>query len=161
MTFDATFVAFLALAIFVGLMIYLKIPAQITKALDDRSAQIAKELTEARKLREEAQALYREYEAKKAAAEKEAKDIIAHAKEQADLMSAELRVQNEEAIKRRRQQAEERIARAAQQAEADVRAAAADAAIRAAERILREDLDATAHARLVSEGARELEKKFG
>jgi len=128
MTFDATFVAFLALAIFVALLIYLKVPGMIAKALDDRSAAIGKELAEARRLREEAQALYREYEAKRAAAEGDAKAIIEAAKEQAAVLTADARAEHAQTLERRRKQAEERIARAGQQAEADVRAAAADAA---------------------------------
>jgi len=50
---DATFVAFVALALFFGVMIWLKVPGMILSALDARSAEIAKELHEARRLREE------------------------------------------------------------------------------------------------------------
>jgi F-type H+-transporting ATPase subunit b len=161
MSIDATFIALVALAIFVGLIIYLKVPAMIAKALDDRAAGIAKELDEARRLREEAQALYAEYQAKKAAAESEATEIVAHAREQAALLTQEARAEHAVALERRRRQAEERIARAEQQATADVRAAAAEAAIRAAERMLREELTPDAHAELISKGVSELQEKFG
>jgi F-type H+-transporting ATPase subunit b len=158
---DATFVALIALAIFIGLILYLKAPALIAKALDERSAAIAKELAEARKLREEAQALYAEYESKKARAETEAGEIIAHAREQAAMLTQEARAEHVQALERRRRQAVERIARAEQQAEADVRAAIAEAAIAAAERKLREGLTPAAQADLVSKGVAELKEKFG
>ena len=159
--FDATFFAFVAFMLFVGLMLYIKVPAMIAKALDDQSAAIAKELTDARRMRTEAEALKAEYVAKRAAAETEAAAIVAGAKEQAKIVAAEARVQMQAEIARRRKQAEDSIARAEQQASADVRAAAVDAAIAAAEKVLRGDLNADAQARLVDQGAKELAAKFG
>lgn len=160
-TFDATFFALVALVLFFALVIYLKVPAQLAKALDDRSQAIAKELNEAQKLRDDARALLRSAEAQKIAAEREAAGILAHAKEQAETLIADARTEHSEAMTRRRRQAEERIARAEEQAEADVRAAAAEQAIAAAERLLRERLNADGHAQLVAEGVRELERKLG
>jgi len=51
----------IAFVLFVALLIYLKAPARLTAMLDERSERIARELAEARKLREEAQALVAEY----------------------------------------------------------------------------------------------------
>ncbi|MBL8549181.1 MAG: ATPase [Hyphomonadaceae bacterium] len=160
-TIDATFIAFVALVLFIGLMIYLKVPAQVGKALDDQSAKIAAELKEAERLRDEARALLSSAEAQKIAAEREATTIIAHAKEQAQALVAEAKSEHTDAMARRRRQAEERIARAEEQAEADVRAAAAESAVAAAERILRERLDAQAHAQIVQDGVRDLQRKLG
>lgn len=159
--YDATFFAFVALVIFVALLWWLKVPGMIGAALDQRGAEIAKELSDAQKLREEAQALKTEHEARRAKAESEAADIVANAKEQAQVVAAEARTATQAEIARRQKQAEESIARAEQQASADVRIAATDAAIAAAEKILRGDLGADAHARLVDQGAKELAAKFG
>jgi len=49
-----------AFVLFVALLIYLKAPSMLIAMLDERSARIAKELAEARKLREEARALLAE-----------------------------------------------------------------------------------------------------
>ncbi|MES1199541.1 MAG: hypothetical protein ABUS48_06140 [Pseudomonadota bacterium] len=65
------------------------------------------------------------------------------------------------ALARRQRQAEDRIAQAEGKAEADVRAAAADAALAAAERMLREQLDGKAQSELVSQGVADLARKFG
>ena len=158
--FDATFTALLALIIFIGLLWWLKVPAMITAALDQRSAEVARELSEARRLHEEAAAFKAEHEARRARAESDAAGIVANAKEQAAALAAEARTQMQAEIARRQKQAEESIARAEQQASTEVRAAAAEAAIAAAEKALRGELSADAHKRLVEQGAKELAAKF-
>lgn len=161
MEITATEIAFLSLLLFIGLLIYLKVPAAIVGALDSKSQAVAKELHDARKLREEAEALLAEYEAKRAAAEAEAKAIIDGAKEQAALVAEETRATMTAAIKRREQQAEDRIAQAEARAAAEVRAAAADAALAAAEKLVRERLNDKAQSALIAEGVAELGRKFG
>jgi F-type H+-transporting ATPase subunit b len=161
MTFDATLVALIAFLAFFALMAYLKVPGMILSALDARSAAIGHELHEARRLREEAEALLADYQTKHAAAEAEAETIVANAKEQAASLVEETRAQMSAAIARRQRQAEEGIAVAEQKAEAEVRAAAADAAIAAAEKMLRERMNAEAQAKLVADGAKDLARQFG
>lgn len=161
MEWTATETAFFALVLFIGLLIYLKVPQSIAGMLDQRSQAIAKELHEARRLREEAEKLHAEYEAKRAAAESEAKAIVDAAKEQAVLVAEETRTAMMAAMARRERQAEERIASAETKASDEVRAAAADAAIAAAERMIRERMDDQAQAALVREGVGDLARKFG
>jgi F-type H+-transporting ATPase subunit b len=162
MTFDATFFAFVAFAIFFVVLIWLKVPGTIISALDARSAEIAKELNEARRLREEAEKLLADYQAKKATAEAEAKAIVASAKEQAAAVAEETRQSMMAAMARREKQADDRIASAGSKASDEVRAAAAEAAIAAAERLIRERMNDSAQAGLVAEGVSEMTKrKFG
>ena len=73
---DATFWALIALIIFLAVMVYLKAPGIVTAALDKRADTIRKELDEARRLREEAQALLADYQRKGREAETEA-DLLA------------------------------------------------------------------------------------
>jgi F-type H+-transporting ATPase subunit b len=157
---DATFVALIAFILFFGVLIYFGAPKQVGAMLDQRSQAIAKELDDARRLREQAASLLAEYEAKREAAKKHAEEIIAHAKDQAAMLAAETRAQMGETLKRRERQAEEKIARAEAQAVADVRAAAADAAVQSAEQILRAQLNPAKQAALIESGAAELTKKF-
>lgn len=161
MEITATEIAFLSLLLFIGLLVYLKVPAAIMGALDSKSQAVAKELHDARKLREDAEALLAEYEAKRVAAEAEAKAIIDGAKEQAALVAEETRATMTAAIKRREQQAEDRIAQAEARAAAEVRAAAAEAALAAAEKLVRERLTDKAQSALIAEGVAELGRKFG
>ena len=65
----ATMWAAIALLIFLGIMIYIKVPAMVSKSLDERAGRIQKELDEAKRLREEAQALLAEYQKKRKEAE--------------------------------------------------------------------------------------------
>jgi F-type H+-transporting ATPase subunit b len=161
MTIDATFIALVAFALFFLLLIYLKVPAALMSALDARSAAIAKELHDARKLREDAEKLLLEYEARRAAAEAEAKEIVAQAKEQAKAVAEETRAQMSAALERRQRQAQDAIAQAEAKAAAEVRAAAADAALAAAERMIRERMNDQAQAGLVADGVDEMQRKFG
>lgn len=158
---DATFIAFVAFSAFFGILIYLKIPGMILKSLDDRSAAIAKELHDARRMREEAEKLLADYKSKAAAADAEAKAIVDAAKEQAAAVAEETRQSMTAAIKRREQQAEDRIAAAEAKAAAEVRAAAAEEAIAAAERLIRERMNDGTQAGLVVEGLGEMQRKFG
>jgi len=80
---DATFWAFVALIIFLGVLAYFKVPGMINGALDGRAERIRNELDEARKLREDAQQLLAEYQRKRQEAEQEAQDIVSAAKHEA------------------------------------------------------------------------------
>jgi F-type H+-transporting ATPase subunit b len=126
--------------LFVGLLVYLKVPNRLAKALDERAERISKELDEARKLRDEAQALLAEYERKRRDAEKEAEAIIIQAREEAEAFAAETRHKLTETVERRGRLAEEKIAQAEAQAVKEVRAAAAELAIAAATRMIAEQV---------------------
>lgn len=76
---DATWVA-IGFILFILLLIYFKIPNQITKILDDRSKKIKEELDEAKRLREAAQTILSEFQKKNTEAEQTAKTIIDNAK---------------------------------------------------------------------------------
>ncbi|WP_193176250.1 F0F1 ATP synthase subunit B [Oricola nitratireducens] len=139
---DQTFWALVALIIFLGIIVYVKVPGMITKALDDRAAKIRNELEEARKLREEAQALLAEYQKKRKEAEKEASEIVDAAKREAEAITAEARDKTEEYVARRTALAEQKIAQAESDAMDEVRGSAVDMALAAATQILGEKVTA-------------------
>jgi F-type H+-transporting ATPase subunit b len=122
--------------IFIGILIYVGVPKMMMKALDDRAKRVQAELDEARRLKDEAQKLLAEYQAKQRQAETEAAGIVAGAKAEAERIAAEAKTKMEEFVARRTKMAETKIAQAEAQAVADVRAAAAEAAVSAAEKIL-------------------------
>jgi F-type H+-transporting ATPase subunit b len=158
---DATNIAFIAFALFFALLWYLKVPAMILSALDSRSQEIAKELHDARRMREEAEKLLADYQAKKAAAEAEAKSIVDAAKEQAAAVAEETRQSMQAAMARREKQVDDRITSAETKAVDEVKAAATEAAIAAAERMIRERMNDQTQAALVEEGVGEMKLKFG
>mgnify|MGYP000928288710 CR=1 FL=1 len=136
MALDATFWATVALVLFVGLMIYLKVPRMIAAQLDGRIKKIEAELAEAEKLRAEAKALLEDYARKREEAEKEAEDIVTAAREEAFRLTAEAGQSLETLIARRTKAVEEKIAQAEAQAVAEVRARSADLAVEAARVLL-------------------------
>jgi F-type H+-transporting ATPase subunit b len=150
-------IAFLA---FLLILAYYKVPALIAKALDDRAAGIRKELDEARRLREEAQALLADYQRKHRTAGQEAEAIVEQARREAEAFAAETRKSLTETVERRRKQAEDKIARAEAQATEDVRAAAVDMAIAAAEKILRDKAAGASGAALIDESIKSIKTRL-
>jgi F-type H+-transporting ATPase subunit b len=150
-------VAFVA---FLLILYYYKVPALIAKALDERAAAIRRELDEARRLREEAQALLADYQRRHRNAGQEAEAIVEQARREAEAFAAETRKSLAETVERRRKQAEDKIARAEAQAVEDVRAAAVDMAIAAAEKILREKAAGAGGAQLIDESIKTLKTRL-
>jgi F-type H+-transporting ATPase subunit b len=140
MALDATFWATAALVVFIALMIYLKVPAMITRALDGRIAKIEQDLAEAERLRAEAKALLEEFQRKREDAEKEAEGIIAAAREDAFRLTAEAGAALDTLITRRTKAVEDKISQAEAQAVAEVRARSADLAIEAARVLLTQQM---------------------
>lgn len=132
----AEFWVLVSFLLFFAIVFYLKVPGQLTKALDQRAEAIKKELDDARMLREEAQALLADYQKKSREAEDEAKSIIEQARREAESLATETEKQLAESVTRRSKMAEDKIARAEAQAIAEVRGSAVDAALKAAEKIL-------------------------
>ena len=156
----AEFWVFISFLFFMGLLAYMKVPAMIGEALDNRAHGIRKELDEARRLREEAQSLLADYQKKHRNAGQEADAIIEQARHEAQLYAQETRTALAETLERRTKQAEEKIARAEAQAVDDVRNAAVDMAIAAAEKVLREKAAGVAGAALIDDTIRNLKGRL-
>lgn len=145
---------------FVALILYYKVPRLITGALDKRAADISRELDEARRLREEAQALLASYKQRQAEAMKEADAIVAQAKAEAERLAEETRAAMEAQVVRRQQLAEDKIRQAETQALAEVRAAAADVAVDAARNVIAAKVDAAKDGQIVEKSIAELASKL-
>ena len=160
MHFDATFWSAVAFVILMAGFVYLGVHTKVTDALDHRATRIKDELDDARKLRDEAQKLVAEYRAKRESAVKEAEDIIATAKADAERTAAEAKVRMEEFVARRTKMAETKIAQAEAQALADVRAAAADAAVAAAAKVLSDTVKGQTAETLLTQGISEVRQRL-
>ena len=110
-------------------------------ALDAHSARIASQLEEARKLREEAEALLAEQQRKQRDALNEARDIIAHAHSEAERISGEAAAELDRSLRLRELHARETIALSEAKAVTEVRGVVVDIAIEAARRALTSHLD--------------------
>ena len=84
MIIDATFWVAVSFFIFLGGLIYLKVPQKINNSLIDQINVIKKELEEAEKLKVEAKNLLSDYESKIDKSKKETKEIINLAKKDSE-----------------------------------------------------------------------------
>lgn len=146
--------------LFVAMIVYYKVPAMVTAALDKRADDIAKELDEARRLREEAEALLASYKRRQAEAMQEAEAIIAQAKVEAERLAEETRASMEAQVVRRQQVAEDKIRQAETTAIAEVRAAAAEVAVNAARAVIAEKVDSSKDNALIEKSISELAAKL-
>lgn len=157
---DATFWVLVSFLIFVGLVVYYKVPGMIAAALDKRAADIANELDEARKLREEAQQVLASYQRKQRDAEKEAQAIVEQARGEAERLAVETKANLAAHVERRTKLAEDKIAQAEAQALQEVRSVAADVAIAAARTIIEQKLDGAKAGALIDKSIAEVKAKL-
>ncbi len=146
--------------LFIALLVYYNIPNKVAKSLDDRASKIQAELEEARRLREEAQSILADYQRKQRDAEKEAEDIIAMARREAQFYAEESRKALTESLQRRVKLAEEKIARAEKQAVQDIRSRSVDAAVTAAEMLIARELKGKSAEDLVDKSIRDVSAKL-
>ena len=64
MTIDATFWVTISFFIFIGILVYFKIPQKIKKTLEENISNIKNQIVEAEKLKEEAKNILTEHEKK-------------------------------------------------------------------------------------------------
>ena len=144
--------------VLVPLLIFLAVVAwkggfkAVGGALDKRADAIREELDEAKRLREEAQALLASYQRKHAEAEKQAEEIVERARRDAEAMAKKARADLADRLQRRAAQAEAKIESAEAQALAEVRSRAADMAVDAARDLIGSELSAADRTRLFKDG---------
>ena len=156
---DPSFWVGLAFVLVVAL-IYKPAMKSISASLDARSSAIRTQIEEARKLREDAQALLADYQRKQRDAMAEAEKIINQAKEEAARTRAEAEQDLTRAIERRKQQALERIAQTEAQAVAQVQNTAVDVALAAAEQLMAQNIAAGQAQAMVDKSIAELGKRL-
>lgn len=133
---NTNFIVLLAFLIFVGILLYAKVPARLAGMLDNRAKQIRTEIDEARALRDEAQAILASYERKQKEVQAQADRIVSNAREEALSAAAGAKADLETAIARRLAAAEDQIASAEAAAIREVRERAVQVAVAAAGEVL-------------------------
>lgn len=133
---DSYFVVGIALALFIGLLAYLGVHKFLAKALDARADRIRDELDEARRLREEAQATFAEFERRSREVQSQAEEIVTHAKAEAEKAAEIAKAELATSIERRLKAADEQIAMAEANAVREVKDKAVQVAIAAAAEVM-------------------------
>ncbi|URD61232.1 F0F1 ATP synthase subunit B [Sphingomonas sp. KRR8] len=149
--FDATMLVGLAMLVVILLMLWKKVPAAIGKSLDTKIAAIRAQLDEAAELRKEAEALKAEYQARFAAADQESAAMLKRARHEADAIRTKAEADAAQLVERRTRMAEDKIAAEERAALQQLRATAADAAAKAAARIIAERHDGSADKAIIDQ----------
>jgi F-type H+-transporting ATPase subunit b len=124
--------------------------------LDSRADKIRTSLDDARKAREDAQAMLADYERKQRNAMQEAEEIVVHAREEAKRIKEQGLIALDESLARREKQAMDRLAQAEAQAIREVKIMAADMAISAAENVIKSAMTKTQANTLVDQAIKDL-----
>lgn len=157
---NTDFIVLISFILFIGVLFYFKVPGMVSKMLDDRSSGIQSELTEARALRDEAQALLASYERKHKEVQEQADKIVAQAKVDAEAAADLARADLARSIERRLASAEDQIASAQAGAIKDVRDSAVMVAVAAARDVISKQMTAADANGLVDDAIEQVDAKL-
>ena len=157
---NTNFVVTIAFILFVGVLLYLKVPAMVTGMLDKRAEGIRSELDEARQLREEAQGILAEYERKQKEVAVQADHIVATAKAEATAAAKQAQEDLKTSIARRLAAAEDQIVSAQKAAVKEVRDTAASVSIAAAAEVIAKQMSAKDAGGLIDAAIKEVGDKL-
>lgn len=158
--FDESFFVALSFVTVIAAFLYIGLPRKVMQSLDDKSAEIAAQLADAKALREEAEKVLADYESQRKQAEKQAEEIVAQAKQTAERTAIEAREAMQATLERRTQQAEGKIARAEEQLQKEVRAAITSLAIDAVAHLVSTGMSADTANKLVDANIADLGKSL-
>ncbi len=157
---NTNFVVLIAFLCFIGLLVYMKVPAKITGMLDARAAAIKAELDEARTLREEAKSILATYERRQKEVQEQADRIVSAAKDEAMAAAAQAKEDLKASIARRLAAATEQIASAEANAIRQVREQAVAVAVAAAGDVLSRQMTAEAASASIDEAIAQVEARL-
>lgn len=133
---NTDFIVTLAFLLFVGILLYFRVPAAIARLLDKRAEGIKADIAEARRLRDEAQEIYASYERRQREVKGQADEIVANARREAVAQADKAKLDLEKSIERRLLAAQDQIASAESDAVRAVRDRAVQVAVAAASDVL-------------------------
>ena len=157
---NTDFVVLIAFLLFIGVLVYFKVPGLLMGLLDKRAETIKSELDEAKALREEAQTILASYERKQKEVAEQSERIIANAKKEAQAAAEQAKEDLKLSIARRVAAAEEQIASAEASAVKQVRDRAISAAVAAAADVVSAKTTAADQNKLVDDAIAEVKAKL-
>ena len=141
MTFDATFWVTISFFIFLGILIYFKIPQKIRKSLEQNILNIKNQISEAEKLKEDAKNILTEHEKNISNSKTEVMQMINKANEEAEKNTIKTNQDFHNLMESRKKNAEERIKQIKNQALKDIKNASVKIAIESVEKLIKNSLD--------------------
>jgi len=155
MTIDATFWVAVSFIIFVGLLIYFKIPQKINGLLKDNILEIKKQINDAEKLKEEAKNILSENEKKLSNSKIEIKLMIEKANDEVEKNIIKSNSDLHNLIENRNKNTEDKIKQMRDQAFKDIKNTSVKIAIKSVERLLKNSLDKNKLDKIYSSGLEE------
>ena len=141
MNFDATFWVAISFVLFVGVLLYFKVPQKIFATLDESINKIKKDIEEAEKLKEEAKNILSDYEAKLDKSKVEIDLMIKNAQKESESNIIKINDQFHKIFENRKKMAEEKIKQMKLQATKDIKNYSVEVAIIALEKIIKNSID--------------------
>ena len=141
MNIDATFWVMISFFIFIGLLVYFKIPQKIKTVLDENISKIKNEIDEADKLKEDAKNILTEHEKKIGNSKAEVKLMVNKANEEAEKNLIKTNQDFHNLMENRKRNAGERIKQLKNQALKDIKNASVKIALESVEKLLKNSLD--------------------
>ena len=141
MTIDSAFWVAISFFIFLGILIYFKIPQKIRDTLEQNISNIKNQINEAEKLKEDAKNILIEQEKKISNSKKEVESMINKANEEADKNVIKTNEQFHSLMENRKKNAEERIRQLENQAIKDIKNTSVKIAIESVEKLVQNSLD--------------------
>ena len=141
MNFDATFWVAISFVLFVGVLLYFKVPQKIFTTLDESINKIKKDIEEAEKLKEEAKNILSDYEARLDKSKVEIDLMIKNAKKESETNIIKTNDQFHKIFENRKKMAEEKIKQMKLQATKDIKNYSVEVAIIALEKIIKNSID--------------------
>ena len=141
MTIDATFWVAISFFIFIGILVYFKIPKKVDKVLEENIFNIKNQIDEAEKLKEEAKNILSENEKKISNSKAEVKSMINKANEDSEKNIIRTNEEFHRLMDNRKKNAEERIKQMKNQALKDIKNASVKIAIESVENLLKNSID--------------------
>ena len=141
MTIDATFWVTISFFIFLGILIYFKIPQKVKEILEENISNIKNQINEAEKLKEDAKNILIEHEKKISNSKNEVKTMINKANEDAERNIIRTNKEFHNLMENRKKNTDERIKQLKNQAVKDIKNVSVKIAIESVEKLFKNSLD--------------------
>ena len=141
MTLDATFWVTISFFIFLGILVYFKVPQKVKETLEQNILNIKNQINEAEKQKEDAKNILSENEKKISNSKNEVKNMIVRANEEAEKNIIKTNKEFHALMENRKRNADERIRQLKNQAIKDIKNASVNIAIESVEKLIKNSLD--------------------
>ncbi|MGP3698333.1 F0F1 ATP synthase subunit B [Rhodobacter sp. NSM] len=157
---NTNFIVAISFLLFLGVLIYFKVPGILMGMLDKRALQIRSDLEEARALREEARTILASYDRKQKEVQEQAARIVASAREEAQAAAEQAKIDLKASIARRLAAADDQIASAEAGAVRAIREQAIAVAVAAAADVLSRQKTPASASASIDESIKVVEARF-